>query len=351
VVAAASYEVRKFGIHSAMPMSQARKICPSLVIVPPDHAHYAQASAAVFEIFQSFTPEVEGVSLDEAFLDISGLRLHFPSPVAVGEALRTAVRDRVGLPVSVGIAANKLVAKLASEAAKPDGLRYVPAPEIQAFLHPLPVRAISGVGEATQAALEALGVVTIGDLAGLDPALLVRRLGASAGRQLAALARGEDDRPVEPDRLLKSMSVSETYEYDLSTPEQVATELLRLCDRLAARLHRANRTGRTVSLTVRYSDFETVVRQMTRSSAVANTHDLLTTATGELRSQFDWSRPVRLLGVGLSHFDKAEDTQQMSTEFDPRWDQVGSAIAGVRERFGHDSVRPARIVESKGKRS
>ncbi|MGH9891131.1 MAG: Y-family DNA polymerase, partial [bacterium] len=330
-------------IHSAIPMARAKSACPDLVIVPPDHAHYSDVSSAVFAIFSSFTPEVEGLSLDEAYLDISGLRRHYPGPADVGEALRATIRQQLNLPVSVGVGANKLVAKLASEAAKPDGLRHVAVAETLKFLHPLPVRAISGVGEATVAALEGLGVTTVGDLAQLGPELLVRRLGKSAGLHLAALARGHDDRPIVSTRGMKSMSVSETYEYDLHSPEQIDTELLRLCDRLGSRLRLANMGGRTVSVTVRYSNFETVVRQTTRATTATSAHDLFASAR-LLRQQFDGTRPVRLLGVALSRLDEALDSRQTTTDSDPRWDDVSGAIASVRQRFGDDSVGPARVV-------
>lgn len=346
VVAAASYEARKFGIHSAMPMARARSACPDLMIVPPDHAHYAEVSSEVFAIFSRFTPEIEGLSLDEAFLDIAGLRRHFPGPMQIGEAIRDAVRRQLDLPVSVGIARSKLVAKLASEAAKPDGLVLVPAAETLAFLHPLPVRAISGVGEATHAALEALGVTTVGELADIEPELLARRLGRAAGAHFAALARGQDDRPVVSDRQSKSMSVSETYEYDLAGPEQIGTELLRLCDRLGARLSRAQLGGYTVAVTVRYPNFETVVRQTSTTTPVVSAHDLFRAAQ-LLRSQFDWTRPVRLLGVTISRFKERLDSQQMRTDSDPRWQDVSEAIAALRERFGDDSVVPARVVARK----
>ena len=343
VVAAASYEARAYGIHSAMPMARARSACPQLVVVPPDHDHYSDVSVEVFAIFSSFTPQVEGLSLDEAFLDISGLRRHYSDPAEVGRALRKKIRHELDLPVSVGIAANKLVAKLASEAAKPDGLRHVPAPETLSFLYPLPVRAISGVGEVTHAALEALGVTTVGELAEIDPELLGRRLGRAAGTHLAALARGQDARAVISDRQTKSVSVSETYEFDLRTPGQIDTELLRLCDRLGARLRRAALGGHTIAVTVRYSNFETVIRQTTRRMAVTSSHDLFAAAR-ELRTQFDWSRPVRLLGIAVRALSDTGDSGQMRTDSDPRWDVVSTAISNVRERFGEDSVGPARVV-------
>ena len=181
VVAAASYEARLYGIRSAMPMASARAAYPGLIVVPPDHRRYAEVSAEVFSIFRGFTPLVEGLSLDEAFLDISGLRRHYERPEQVGSGLREAVRRRLDLPVSVGIGINKVIAKLASETAKPDGIFHVRRDETLNFLHPLPVRAVSGVGEATYAALEGLGVETMGDLAAIPVATLVRRLGSVAG--------------------------------------------------------------------------------------------------------------------------------------------------------------------------
>lgn len=343
VVAAASYEARLYGIRSAMPMSLARAAYSDLVTVSPDHSRYAEVSREVFSIFRSFTPLVEGLSFDEAFLDIAGLRHHFPGPEAVGRALRQAVSDQLDLPVSVGIGVNKVIAKLASEAAKPDGLRRVPRDETVEFLHPLPVRAISGVGEATHAALEGLGVATMGDLASIPLTTLVSRLGSVAGNHLHRLARGIDDRPVEPHTETKSVSVSETYEYDLESPEQVDTELLRLCDRLGSRLHVAGLVGATVSMTVRYANFETVTRQHHQPRPVSGAHDLWL-ATRFLRQRFEWVLPVRLLGLAVSQVLDSESPMQLSTDFDPRWENLTGAVEEVRQRFGGEAVRPARVV-------
>lgn len=343
VVAAASYEARKYGIRSAMPMGQARAAYPNVIVVPPDHRRYAEVSSEVFSIFRSFTPLVEGLSFDEAFLDIGGLSHHFPDPETVGHALRKTVRDRLGLPVSVGIGVNKVIAKLASESAKPDGLFRVPKEATLDFLHPLGVRAISGVGEATHAALEGLGVATMGDLAVIPVATLVRRLGTVAGNHLHRLAQGIDERPVVPAGETKSISASETYEYDLETPEQVDTELLRLCDRLGSRLHVAGLTGATVTMTVRYADFETVTRQERPTQAVVGAHDLWL-VTRSLHARFDWDRPVRLLGLGVAQVQDAESPVQLSTEFDPRWENLTGAVEEVRERFGGGAVGPARVV-------
>ena len=347
VVAAASYEARRYGIGSAMPMGQARAACPHLVIVSPDHAFYGEVSAQVFEIFRSFTPRVEGLSLDEAYLDIGGLWRHYDSPVAVGKTLRETMRRVLALPVSVGIATNKMLAKLASEAAKPDGLRHVHGEDSIAFLHPLWVRAIPGIGEATHAALEGLGVATMGELAEIPVATLIRRLGVAAGRQLADLAQGKDPRPVEAEHPTKSISVSETYEYDLTTPEQVDTELLRLCERLGSRLHLGPH-GTTVTLTVRFADFETQSRQERQPEVMRGAHDLWG-ATATLRSRFDWSRPVRLLGIGVSQMQAVGTPTQLSTGSDPRWTDLTEAVADVRDRFGSAAVGPARLAQSDGK--
>jgi DNA polymerase-4 len=343
VVAAASYEARRYGIRSAMPMSRARAAYEGLTIVPPDHHHYAEVSEQVFAIFRSFTPLVEGLAFDEAFLEIGGLRRHFPDPEAVGVELRRQIREQLDLPVSVGIAVNKLLAKLASKAAKPDGLLRVRRSEIKAFLYPLPVRAISGVGEATHATLEGLGVSTVADLAVIPVETLVRRLGAVAGTNLSRLAQGIDERPVVGGGDTKSVSVSETYDYDLETPEQIDTELLRLCERLGARLHIAGLLGHTVAFTVRYADFETVVRQRRQDAPVAGAHDLWT-ACQQLRGQFSWGRPVRLLGVGVLQVQANEAPLQLRTLVDSRRENLTDVLAQVRDRYGTSAVGPARVV-------
>lgn len=343
VVAAASYEARLYGIRSAMPMARARAAYPGLTVVPPDHRRYAEASTEVFSIFRSFTPLVEGLSLDEAFLDISGLRRHYEGPEQVGGALRETVRRDLDLPVSVGIGINKVIAKLASETAKPDGLFHVKRDDTLNFLHPLPVRAVSGVGEATHAALEGLGVETMGDLAAIPVATLVRRLGSVAGTHLYRLAQGVDERAVIAESETKSVSISETYEYDLETPEQIDTELLRLCDRLGSRLRVAKLVGPTVTMTVRYSDFETITRQHRQNQVVTGAHDLWLAAKA-LRGRFEWERPVRLLGLGVSQVQESEAPAQLSTDFDPRWESLTGAVEELRQKFGGDSIGPARVA-------
>jgi len=342
VVASASYESRRRGVRSAMPMSIARRLCPGLVVVPTDHEEYQRMSELVFEIFRDFTPLVEGLSLDEAFLDVAGLRRMFEHPVEIGHAIRQRLRDELGLPASVGSAGTKFLAKLASEAAKPDGLCHIPIEETLTFLHALPVRALWGVGEATHAALESLGVATVGDLAALDPLSLEARIGVSNGSHLAALARGEDPRRVVPDTAAKSVSVSETYETDLTSKGQVDTELLRLCDRLGGRIRRSGLAGRTISLKVRYSDFTTISRSITLAHPTRNPYELQRVLT-LLTPKVDWNRPVRLLGVEIGTLADSGSPRQLSTDEPARWEDLADIVEQIRDRYGSTAIGPARL--------
>lgn len=344
VVASASYEARRLGIRSAMPMSIARRMCPSLIVVPTAHDEYQRVSELVFGIFRQFTPLVEGLSLDEAFLDISGLRRVYQHPTEIGQAVKDRVQDELGLPSSVGIAATKFVSKLASSAAKPDGLRHIPHSETLRFLHALPVRSLWGVGEATHAALESLGVEKVGDLATIDLRTLENRLGMSNAGHLAALARGEDPRRVVPDSDAKSISVSETYEHDLTSSQQVDTELLRLCDRLGSRMRRSGLAGRTISLKIRYSDFTTISRSITFDHSTDNSHELRR-AVNLLAQKVDWSRPVRLLGVEVGTLMGRDSPRQLSTEEPPKWEDIADVVEEIRERFGSRAIKPARLQD------
>lgn len=342
VVASASYEARRFGVRSAMPMGTARRMCPVLVVVPTAHDEYQRVSEMVFTIFREFTPLVEGLSLDEAFLDVAGLRRVYRHPTEIGHAIRSRVRGELGLPASVGIAATKYVSKLASEAAKPDGLRHIPRDGTLDFLHALPVRSLGGVGEATHAALELLGVEKVGDLTTIDLKILETRLGVSNANHLFALARGDDPRPVVTDSEAKSISVSETYEHDLTTSHQVDTELLRLCDRLGSRMRRSGMAARTVSLKVRYSDFTTLTRSITSDQPTDNSFELRR-AVGMLSAKVQWNRPVRLLGVEVTTLVDRESPRQLSTDEQPRWESIADTIEEIRGRFGSRAIKPARL--------
>lgn len=343
VIASASYEARRFGVRSAQPTATARRLCRELVVVSSDHGRYDDVSAEVFAIFRSFTPLVEGLSLDEAFLDVRGLRLHYESAVAVGEEIRRRIRDDLGLPASVGVAAVKFVAKLASESAKPDGLHHVPVTAQLEFLHGLAASAMWGVGPATQAALAKMGVETVADIASLPESILSTALGPSAGRHLHDLARGIDPRGVVPDIAAKSISVEETYDEDLEGIEVVETALLAHAQRLSGRLRRAGLRARTVNLKVRYPDFTTVGRSLTVPDAIDGARQLFKVSSELLRGLDGLDRPVRLLGLGASSLEPSGSPTQLGMDLDADWDRVEDAIAEVRKRFGEAAIGPARL--------
>jgi len=343
VVSSASYEARRHGVGSGMPTAHARRLCPHARFLAPDHRAYAEASRRVFEVFESFTPVVEPLSVDEAFLDIAGARLGYGSPEAVGRAIRVAVREGTGLPASVGLATSKLLAKLASRAAKPDGMLLVPAGRELEFLHPLPVRALWGVGEATYARLEELGVRTVGELAALPRATLERRLGAVLGGHLQDLAQGRDHRPVEPGGPAKSISVEETYVVDLNGRAALEAGLLQLADRLASRLRASGVAARTVALKVRFGDFTTISRSHTLPAAVDTAHDLYRAALDLLERAAVGRRRVRLLGIAGEGLEDGAAPRQLGLE--PQvWRQLEAAMDRVRERFGRSAVISARLA-------
>ncbi len=346
VIASASYEARQRGVRSAQPTATALKLCRDLVVVSPAHGRYGEVSAEVFDVFRGFTPHVEGLSLDEAFLDISGLRRHFEAPVDVALAVRAEIRSRMGLPASVGIASSKFLAKLASEAAKPYGYRHIPKETELDFLHALPVEALWGVGPATLAGLQRLGVVTVGDLAELPEPTVLSALGPANGRHLLELARGIDLRPVVPDIEAKSISVEETYDRDLEGRETIETALLAHSQRLSGRLRRSGLAARTVTLKVRYEDFSTITRSVTLGGPLDSPRDLYNTAR-DLLGSVDLARPVRLLGLGGSGLEESGEPRQLDLGTDENWVKLSDAVAEVRERFGERSVEPARLVERK----
>ena len=343
VIASASYEARKSGVHSAQPTAIALRLCPELIVVSPDHHRYAAISAQVFEIFRSFTPYVEGLSLDEAFLDVLGLRFHYETPVHVGQEIRARIKSELGLPASVGVASTKFMAKLASEAAKPDGWLHIPVADQLEFLHGLPVSSLWGVGPATLAGLQRLGVVTVGDLAELPEPALVSTLGPANGRHLLALARGIDHRQVEPDIEAKSVSVEETYETDLDGKEVVQTALLAHAQGLSARLQRSGLAARTITLKVRYQDFTTITRSLTTEAALDSAHDLYRVGLS-LLEQVDLAHPVRLLGLGGSTLEDGSQPRQLTLDASEDWDKLAQAVSGVRDRFGDHAVEPARLL-------
>lgn len=347
VVASASYEARRYGVRSAMPMGRARRLCPQARFVSPDHQSYRTVSAELFDLLHGFTPEVEGLSIDEAFLGIGGLRLHYESPTAVGAALRRRIRDGLGLPASVGIAAVKFLCKLASDSAKPDGLLLVPTGEELGFLHPMPVRRLWGVGQATHATLEGLGVRTIGDLATVPEMLLEKHLGPALARHLAQLARGIDPRGVSPIGKAKSISVEITFEEDLVSDGAVEDALFRLCEQLAGRLRKSGHAGATLHLKVRFAGFVTVSRSTTAADPIAHAPDLWKGAMRLMRSVHREGRGVRLLGVGIENLVDGSAARQLRLGA-AGLEAVADAADAVRDRFGDRAVMPARLAPRKG---
>jgi DNA polymerase-4 len=321
-------------------------MAPGLSVVPPDHAEYRRMSGLVFDILDGFTPNVERLSIDEAFLDVSGLRRHYEGAVEVAEAIRRAIRSRLRLPASAGVAPNKLLAKLASEEAKPDGVRLVPAGGAQEFLHALPVGKLWGVGAATLAQLEKLGVATIGDLAAIPERTLERRLGVTLGRHLHLLARGVDDRPVSSVAEAKSVSVEVTFDVDIATTAAIEAELLRQSEQVAERLRRNGLCGRTITVKLRFSDFTTVTRSRSLESPTNVGRDVYRAARWLLQRSEVGERPVRLIGVGVSGLESGTAPHQLATDRPPAWDDLADAVSSVRGRFGDGAVRPARLLEA-----
>ena len=310
VVLSASYEARRHGVRSAMPVMRARRLCPGVVVVPPDFSLYSDVSAGVLEVFRSVTPLVEPLSLDEAFLDVSGSARGFGSPRRVGEWLRARVADEQGITCSVGVASTMFLAKLASARCKPDGLMVVPRAEIIAFLHPLPVGALWGVGEKTEALLSRLGLYTVGDLAHVPVATLQRALGPGVGAHLSALAWGRDERRVTPHEPDRSTGAEQTFSHDVDDPEVVRRELLRLCERTAARLRAHGTVGRTVVLKVRFADFTTLTRSRTLREHTDTGRTVYATAR-ELYDSLGLQRArVRLVGVRVEGLVEAASAPQ-----------------------------------------
>lgn len=404
VVASCSYEARVFGVRSAMPSGQARRLCPHAVFVPGRYDRYAEVSRQMHAIFHRFTPRVEGISLDEAFLDVSGAVRLLGPPRTIAAEIRDQIRTELRLSCSVGVAQVKFLAKLASEAAKPQvdrtidpraggtgsGIYVVECGQELAFLHPHPIEALWGVGPATARRLRALGFATIGDLARVDPGVLERAVGRAHGRHLADLARGVDDRGVEPDRPVKSVSHEETYPADRRDPEGLRVELLRMSDSVASRLRQSGVAGRTVTIKIRYGDFTTHTRSETQPAGTASA-SVIAGVASRLLGGVDLAPGVRLLGVGVSNLSAAGSAPGEQLSFDltgagpatdaaagptreegparrrgapgagagelpagaakerpPRREEaaVVGAVDAIRRRFGTGAVGPAALVEA-----
>ena len=347
VVLSATYAARAYGVHSAMPMMRARRMCPQATVISPDHDKYAEASRGVMEVFRSITPLVEPLALDEAFLDVTGAQRRLGTARQIAELIRARVVDEQGITCSVGVASTKFVAKLASARAKPDGLLVVPRDEVVSFLHPLPVGVLWGVGEKTEEALTRLGLRTIGDIANTPVQTLQRALGAAVGAHLSALSWGRDERDVvahEPD---KSIGAEETFARDVDNPDVIRRELLRLSERTAARLRATGHVGRTVALKVRFADFTTITRSKTLREPTDVARVVYDIARGLYEALGLQRARIRLVGVRVEGLAPADETpRQLVIEGgDDEWRAAEQAADRAAARFGAGAVRPATLVE------
>jgi len=343
VVAAASYEARRYGIRSAMPTAEAQQRCPQLILVAPDHTKYRRVSEQIMALLAEYTPLVEQVSVDEAFLDVSGsLRLH-GGAAQIGQQIRQRISQDFQLTASVGIGPNKFVAKIASEQAKPDGLLEIEPDQVGEFLAPLPVAALWGVGQATADRLHRLGLTTIGQLQQCDVDELVAQFG-EYGRRLVQLARGQDDSPIQTDRERKSVSHEETFAEDTTDRRFLRGKLLELSERVGHRLRADQFKGRTVTLKLRFSDFHTITRSTTLTESTSSDQQIYRSAGALLAAVNLARRKVRLVGVAVSNLDTGQQPQLLATATS-RESEVDKAMDAVRERFGTDSVQRARLVD------
>jgi DNA polymerase-4 len=346
VVLSATYEARRYGVHSAMPMSRARRLCPHGIVLEPHHDRYAEVSRGVMEIFRSITPLVEPLSLDEAFLDVSGAIRRLGSPTRIAQLIRDRVADEQLITCSVGVAATKFVAKLASGRAKPDGLLLIPAHETVPFLHRLPVGALWGVGEKTEESLTRLGLRTVADLAHTPVDTLRRALGDAAGTHLHELSWGRDPRAVIAESTEKSIGAEETFVRDVDDGEIVLRELLRLAEKVAARLRAAESVGRTVVLKVRFADFTTITRSRTLREHTDVGQVVYATAR-DLYAALGLDRArIRLVGVRVEGLvDAASGHRQLALgERAQGWREAEQALDRATARFGPGAVRPASLV-------
>jgi DNA polymerase-4 len=349
VVLAASYEAKAFGIRTAMGGRQARRLCAHAVVVEPRMSAYSEASKAVYQVFEDTTPLVEGLSIDEAFLDVRGMQRIAGTPAEIAERLRREVRRRVGLPLTVGVARTKFLAKVASGVAKPDGLLVVPPDRELSFLHPLPVEALWGVGAVTSGKLRELGITTVGQVAQMPEWVLVSMLGRAAGRQLHALAHNRDPRPVDTRRRRRSMGSQHAFGRSPRANGAVEADLVALVDRVTRRLRAAGRVGRTVMLRLRFDDFSRATRSQTLPRPTARTHTILVTARELLRTAQPLieRQGLTLVGITVANLDN-ESHMQLTFPFDPYGaDALDAALDEVRDRYGADAVTRAVLLGRK----
>lgn len=346
VVLSANYAARKFGIRAAMPVSRAQRMAPTAIFIPPDHERYSEVSRRVMEIFFKYTPYVEPLSLDEAFLDVTGSRRLFGTGREIAQLIRKRVFEQEKITCSVGVSTTKFIAKLASGRCKPDGMLEIVHDRILTFLHPLPVNEIWGVGPKTNEELQRLGLHTVADIANTPVETLKRALGESAGVAMYELAWARDYRDVVPDAPEKSISAAETFAYDLDDRDEIFRELLRLTERATHRMRKRELRSKTIGLKVRFSDFTTITRSKTVALPINGTHEIYEVAKDLfLALKIDGAR-IRLLGVSLENLsDETGAVEQLELgEREVGWREAQAAIDRAINRFGRGSVLPARLV-------
>jgi DNA polymerase-4 len=345
VVAAASYEVRRFGVRSAMPMSEARRRCPQLIRVAPRMAHYKAVSTQIFEIFRDYTPLVEGLSLDEAFLDVTASRALHGSAANIAGAVKQRILERTGLTASVGVAANKLVAKIASDLDKPDGMVVVTAENCRELLDPLPVSVIPGIGRQTLTRLHAVSIRTVADLR-LAPDRTLEPIFGRFTKRTRERAGGIDNRPVVADREEKSISAEDTFDVDLADRRDMERELLRLAETTAQRLRKSQLQAGTIQIKIRQADFQTFTRQMSLQPPSNNTEQIFGIARNLLATWLlaNPGTRIRLLGVGGSKLSPAEQRDLFASAEEAAPDRVDQTVDKIQERFGSGSLGRARTL-------
>jgi DNA polymerase IV len=346
VVLAASYEAKAFGVRTAMGQRRARRLCPQAIVVPARFQAYGEASKAVFRVFEDTAPVVEALSIDEAFLDVRGMERSVGTPLEIARTLRRRVRDEVGLPITVGVARTKFLAKVASGVAKPDGLLVVPPDRELAFLHPLDVERLWGVGPVTSRKLREVGISTVGEVARMDQGLLIALVGRAQGRHLHALARNLDPRPVERRRRRRSIGSQRARGRRPWTPGELDTDLIALVDRVTRRMRKAGRVGRTVVLRLRFDDFTRATRSHTLLQSTSSTETVLRTARGLLDEALPMleQRGVTLVGISVANLDDALP-RQLALALEGRTaSELDEAIDSVRERFGSRAITRGVLV-------
>jgi len=347
VVSSASYEARRFGVHSAQPIATAIRLCPDGIFMPVRMSRYKEISEQVFAIFHSFTPLVEPLSIDEAFLDLTGAERLMGQTEVIARKIKETILKKTGLTVSAGVASSKFVAKIASDIDKPDGLTVVQPDRVRSFLDPLPVKKMWGVGKVTQQALARLSVKTFKDLRQIPVEILEKKFG-ERGTVMHLLSMGIDERDVEPGREPKSIGHEQTFMKDILNPDQARKEILSLANRIALRMRRDEVRGSTVSLKVKYSDFTQIIRAATLPEPTDDSMEIYSTACRLLKKTAVGKRPVRLLGISLSQLSFREGEKQLML-FDQdkgyqKRKNLNTALDSICDKFGEKSIRPATLI-------